>query len=90
MLQCPTHKLSLIWLLNIPSAAGPDEHVYHPGTAEPGVHENHTRRLLTDLANDSCLFLSFDFVRGLKGDRRHSFYEIFRSSLSAIQTLIMD
>ncbi len=67
-----------------------DEHVYHAGTAEPGVHHDHPRRLLADLAVDSCLFLPFDYVRGFEYDSYHSLYEAFRSSLSAIQTLIMD
>ncbi len=51
-----------------------DEHVYHAGAAEPGVHHDHARRILANLADES----------------RHSLYETFRSSLSAIQTLIMD
>jgi hypothetical protein len=32
----------------------------------------------------------FDYVRGFEDDSRHSLYETFRSSLSAIQTLIID
>ncbi len=37
-----------------------------------------------------ALDLPFDCVRGFEGDSQHSLYETFRSSLSAIQTLMMD
>src|SRR5215210_5624168 len=29
-----------------------DEHIYHAGAAEPGVHEDHPRRLLAHLTDD--------------------------------------
>ncbi len=67
-----------------------DEHVYHAGATELRVHYDHPRRLLAHLADDSCFFLSFEYVRGFEGYRHHGFYETFRSSLSAIQTLIID
>lgn len=67
-----------------------DEHVYHPGAAEPGVHHDHASRFLAHLADDSRLYLLLEYVRGFKGDSHHKLYETFRSSLSAIHTLIMD
>ncbi len=36
------------------------------------------------------LVLLFDYIRGFKSSIQHGLYETFRSSLSAIQTLIMD
>lgn len=65
-----------------------DEHVYH--AAEAGVYADHARWLLTNLADGLRLDVLFEYVRGLEGDSRHSPYKTFRSSLSAIQTLIMD
>ncbi len=37
-----------------------DEHVYHAGAAEPGVHEDHPRRLLAHLADDLGVLATFD------------------------------
>src|SRR5215211_2666349 len=68
----------------------PDEHVYHAGAAELGVHYDHARRFLGHLAGDSPLCLPFDCVRGFESGSQHSLYETFRSRRSAIQTLIMD
>lgn len=67
-----------------------DEYVYRAGAAKPFVHHDHVRQLLAHLADDSRLYLLFEYVRCLEGDGHQSLYETFRSSLSAIQTLIMD
>ncbi len=67
-----------------------DEHVYHPCGAETSAHEGHPRSLPQRLGNDLDLFLTFGCVQGFESGNQHSLYETFRSSLSAIQTLIMD
>ena len=43
-----------------PGQRVPDKHIYHAGTAETGVHEDHPLRFLADLADDPSLFAAFD------------------------------
>ena len=66
-----------------------DEHVYHAGAAELGVHEHHPRGLFGYLTDDGGSFSAFEATRGFES-RSHTGYEVFRSSLSAIQTLMTD
>src|SRR5215207_401589 len=47
-----------------------DQHVYHARTTEPGVHEDHARRLLTDLADDRGFFTALDVPQLLQGSVR--------------------
>jgi hypothetical protein len=68
----------------------PNEHVYHVGAIEASVHEDHPRRLLAYLADDPGFLATFCHVRGCREDSHRRRYETFRSSLSAIQTLMMD
>src|ERR687893_1231186 len=58
----------------------PDEHVYHAGAAEPGVHHDHPRGILADLADDLGLLAALDApqslqrgVGGLGGDHGEEF-----------------
>lgn len=87
------HPSSLLLLpihLTVPEQWISDEHVCHAGAAKPCVHHDHGRQLLAHLADDSRLYLLFEYVPRFEGDGHHRLYETFRSSLSAIQTLIMD
>src|SRR4028118_105130 len=43
-----------------------DEHVYHAGAAEPGVHHDHARGLLADLADDLGVLAALDATQGFE------------------------
>src|SRR3712207_3180351 len=45
----------------------PDQHVYHAGTAELGVHYDHPRGLFADLADDLGLLAALDATQRLQG-----------------------
>src|SRR5215203_2791405 len=44
-----------------------DEHVYHAGAAELGVHDDHPCRLLADLADDGGFSPAFGVTQGFEG-----------------------
>ncbi len=48
------------WLSTNPRQRIADEHVYHAGATEAGVHEDHPRRLLTHLPYNRCFFAALD------------------------------
>ena len=47
-----------------------DEHVYHAGAAELGVHDDHARRLLAHLADDLGLLATLGIPESLEGGVR--------------------
>src|SRR5919199_5211812 len=49
----------------------PDEHVYHAGAAEPGVHHDHPRGLFADLTDDLGLLATLDAPQRLQGTVRN-------------------
>src|ERR671912_1985077 len=44
-----------------------DEHVYHPGAAELGVHDDHSLGLLAYLADDLGVLAAFCVAQGFEG-----------------------
>ena len=59
--------LAPISLLTDPRQRVADEHVYHAGAAEPGVHEDHTRRFLAHLPDDRGFLATLDAPQRLQG-----------------------
>src|SRR3712207_5006137 len=57
--------------LTNPRQRVPDEHVYHAGAAELGVHEDHPRRLLAHLPDDRGFLAALDASQRLQRGLRH-------------------
>ena len=87
--RIPITKPAASISLTNPRQRVPDEHIYHAGAAELGMHEDHPRGLFGYLADDGGSFSAFEATRGFES-RSHTGYEGFRSSLSVIQTLMTD